>query len=176
MTTGRTSWGASQSASPRDAQTAPPADTPAQQEAETPEEETRPSGLNGQCTGAEDAATKGSDDPCPVECRAQVKDADGSAPAYFYWEFEDRPGDWRALPKFYSNMHEGHLRAGRETFEYDTPYAQGTKAGHYTIDLINMMLKNLDTGARKAIRRMAVFVVAAPPRPPGDGRPGSSQD
>ena len=105
-----------------------------------------------------------------------MKDADGSAPAYFYWEFEDRPGDWRALPKFYANMHEGHLRAGRETFEYDTPYAQGTKAGHYTIDLINMMQKNLDTGARKVIRRMAVFVVAAPPRPPGDGRPGSSQD
>ena len=63
--------------------------------------------------------------------RVGLRDAAGNLPLYHYWEFEEKPGEWRAMGKQYSLKHERNLTAGNTSFQYETyspsslrPYVQ----------------------------------------------------
>ena len=91
--------------------------------------------------------------PTPVE----VSDWSKKIPlCQVIWQYMDESNKFVDMPQDYSAKHEEHFREDTLHFEYDVPYAKGTKTYHYKVNLPNMTQSNAKTGTVRNLRRLIV--------------------
>ena len=78
------------------------------------------------------------------------------------WQFRNQKDtDWKDMPTFYSDLHEGQFADNVVYFEYDVQYAKGTKNYHYCVDLNAWTQSNQNTGKVRRIRRVVERLIEA---------------
>ena len=73
-----------------------------------------------------------------------------------FWQYMNEYDEFVNMPVEYSSKYEEQLRAGNLSFEYDVPYARGTKVYHYEVNLTNMTQCNTRTRTVRNLRRLVV--------------------
>ena len=77
-----------------------------------------------------------------------------------HWQYQADGGDgWKTMPDFYSQLHEQEYQASAKRFEYDVPYAKGTKSYHYIVNFEAMTQTNERKGTVRKIRRWALVPI-----------------
>ena len=73
------------------------------------------------------------------------------------WQYTlDNDRGWRDMSRRDSEMHERKYQGGVAEFEYDVPYADGTIAFQYLVDLEAMTQQNRRTGKVRHLRRLII--------------------
>ena len=79
-----------------------------------------------------------------------------------FWQFEsDDDGTWEHMPSEFSKPLEEQLSRGVSMFEYDFPFASGTKFYHYEVDLEKFVQTNCTTKQSRRLRRLLVTHVGS---------------
>jgi len=70
------------------------------------------------------------------------------------WQYQGNDTKWKEMSKYYSDLYEQRRMTGVNYFTYDVPYGKNKKNNyHYSIDFIEGVQKNCDTGKERRIRR-----------------------
>ena len=70
------------------------------------------------------------------------------------WQYMNESNKFVDMPQDYSAKYEEHFREGTLNFEYNVPYAKGTKTYHYKVNFPDMTQSNAKTGKVRNLRRL----------------------
>ena len=70
------------------------------------------------------------------------------------WQYMGDSNKFVDMPRDYSAKYEEHFREDTLHFEYEVPYAKGTKTYHYKVNFPDMTQSNAKTGKVRNLRRL----------------------